>query len=201
MKVFLRSLCAASLLLLLPLISSAANVTVNVNSPLAVMPDQGIGLNTATYENALCDSTLYVVTQRLAAAGITAIRYPGGSYADVWNWAQNTYNPGVPAYYNANDTFDNFMNKVVNPAGAKAVITIDYGSDKFGTNGVATNDIAEAAAWVAYANVTNHWGVKYGKLEMSKRAMAFTERNGKPICTWTNPRPPTAAMLSNSSPR
>ena len=53
------------------------------------------------------------------------------------------------------------MNRDVTPAGASAIVTLNYGSDHFGTAGAATNDIAEAVAWLKYADVTNHWNVQY----------------------------------------
>jgi hypothetical protein len=169
--------CVGFLITLIPAIASAVNVSVNVAMTLAVMPDHGLGVCTATYENALCDGTQTATTPKLKAAGVTAFRYPGGSYSDNWNWARNTYNPGLNMYVNGSDTFANFMSRVVNDAGGHAVITINYGSDKYGTNGVATNDIAEAAAWVASANVTNHWGIKYWEIGNEQQGNGYYGAN------------------------
>jgi len=55
------------------------------------------------------------------------------------------------------------MNDIVNPAGAQAIITVNYGSNPGNTDGGDTN---VAAAWVNYANNTKHWGVKYWKSAM-----------------------------------
>jgi hypothetical protein len=132
------------------------NVSVNASQQMATMPLQGLGVCTATYDNDLINGT---VSTRLKAAGITALRYPGGSYADIFNWQTTTANEG--GYVNSNDSFDNFMNSVVNPAGAQAIITVNYGSNPADNAGGDTN---VAAAWVAYANVTNHWGIKYWEI-------------------------------------
>ena len=59
------------------------------------------------------------------------------------------------------------------PVGASAIVTVNYGSDKYGTAGVATNDIAEAASWVAYANITNHWGIKYWEIGNEQNGNGF----------------------------
>jgi hypothetical protein len=133
-----------------------ASVTVNVSNTMATMPLQGLGVCAATYDNDLISGA---VATRLNAAGIKAVRYPGGSYADIFNWQTTTGNEG--AYVNSNDSFTNFMKTVVNPAGAQAIITVNYGSNPADNGGGDTN---VAAAWVAYANVTNHWGIKYWEI-------------------------------------
>jgi hypothetical protein len=129
---------------------------VNLSQPLAQLPAAGLGVCSATYDNVLIDSR---IPPLLKAAGISAVRYPGGSYADIFNWQTTTANEG--GYVNANDTFAHFMNTVVDPAGAQAIVTINYGSNPAGNAGGDTN---VAAAWVAYANITNHWGVKYWEI-------------------------------------
>jgi hypothetical protein len=131
-------------------------VTVNATHKLAAMPLQGLGVCTAVYDNSLISGT---VATRLNSAGITAVRYPGGSYADAFNWQTTTANGG--AYVNSSDSFNSFMNTVVNPAGAQAIITVNYGSNPANNAG---GDPNVAAAWVAYANVTNHWGIKYWEI-------------------------------------
>jgi len=131
-------------------------VTVNVAKPLAMMPLQGLGVCTAVYDNSLISGT---IAPLLKAAGIGALRFPGGSYADIFNWQTTTGNDG--GYVNTSDSFDNFMNTDVNPAGAQAIVTVNYGSNPADTGG---GDPNVAAAWVAHANVTNHWGVVYWEI-------------------------------------
>jgi len=132
------------------------SVSVDASKPLAAMPLPGLGVCTATYDNVLINSN---IAPLLMAAGIGAVRYPGGSYADIFNWQTTTGNNG--AYVNSNDSFTNFINTIVNPSGAQAIITVNYGSNPSNTGGGDTN---AAAAWVAYANVTNHWGIKYWEI-------------------------------------
>jgi len=132
-------------------------VSVNTSQQLATMPLQGLGVCCAVYDGYLIDSR---VAPLLSAAGIGAVRYPGGSMADIFNWQTTTKN-GSGSYVNSNDSFDNTMNTVVNPAGAQAIITVNYGSNPSNTAGGDTN---VAAAWVNYANNTKHWGVKYWEI-------------------------------------
>ena len=136
---------------------SPASVTINANNTMATMPLQGLGVCTAVYDNYLINYPS--IATQLNAAGIGAVRYPGGSYADVYSWSNNSGIDG--AYVNSNDGFDNFMNDIVNPAGAQAIITVNYGSNPSNTAGGDTN---VAAAWVKHANKVNHWGVKYWEI-------------------------------------
>jgi len=50
---------------------------------------------------------------------------------------------------------------VVKQIDAQAFITVNYGSNESGTQG---GDPAEAAAWVYYANVIKHYGIKYWEI-------------------------------------
>ncbi|HEX5405756.1 MAG TPA: alpha-L-arabinofuranosidase [Pseudonocardiaceae bacterium] len=129
-----------------PAVTSTASVTVNANTGDGTVPGMGLGANTAVYDGDLTDPTLPPL---LSSAGVDALRYPGGSVSDVYNWQDNSVVPGT-SFANPNDNFDNFM-KVAHSTGAQPVITVNYGS------GTA----AEAAAWVKYANVTNNYGVKF----------------------------------------
>ena len=65
-----------------------ANVYVNVSQSLASLPLTGIGTSTAVYENSLAnsDGSPAIAAKLSKAAGIGAFRFPGGSYADVYNW-------------------------------------------------------------------------------------------------------------------
>ena len=91
----------------------------------------------------------------LKQAGITTLRFPGGSVTDVYHWQTNTASQGQ--YINSANTFDAFMG-VVTQSGAQALVCVNYGTN---TAGNAGGDPSEAAAWVDYANNTKKYGVKY----------------------------------------
>ncbi|MEV6344830.1 cellulose binding domain-containing protein [Actinoplanes sp. NPDC051851] len=75
------------------------------------------------------------------------LRYPGGSYADIYHWADNS----APGGYVAPDTdFDTFM-AGARRTGAEPMIIANYG----------TGTAQEAADWVRYANVTKGYGARY----------------------------------------
>jgi hypothetical protein len=138
---------------------TTATVTVNATTVSAAVPSEGYGVDTSVYDNNLTSSG---VASEVQAAGVTALRYPGGSYADLFNFisgTDQTLNDG--AYFAANATFNDWMSDLVLPAGAKPVITVNYGSNQ-ANNGPAPP--SEAASWVQYANVTNNYGIVYWEI-------------------------------------
>jgi len=119
-------------------------VTVNGTAGLGTIPSGAIGLNTAVYDSYMNDTPIPGLVK---AAGINALRYPGGSYSDIYNWQTNVAQGGYDA---PNTGFSNFM-ATAQSAAAKPIITVNYG----------TGTPALAAAWVQNANVTNNYGISY----------------------------------------
>ncbi len=138
--------------------ANAVGVTVDTTTARGVLPATAFGLNEAVWDGDLRDSVVPALYQQ---AGITLLRYPGGSTSDVYHWQRNTLtrpDPGVyGSYANPNNTFDAFMD-VAHRTGAQPLVTVNYGSNAAGTGG---GDPAEAAAWVRYANVTKGYGITY----------------------------------------
>jgi len=119
-------------------------VTVNATAGLGTIPSNAIGLNTAVYDSDMNDTP---IPGLLKSAGIDALRYPGGSYSDIFNWQTNVAQGG----YDAPDTsFSDFMT-TAQAAGAQPIITVNYG----------TGTPALAAAWVKDADVTSSYGIQY----------------------------------------
>jgi hypothetical protein len=124
--------------------TAPVQVTVNARAGLATVPDTGLGVNDAVWDSQLGTTA---VSDLLKAAGVGMMRYPGGSYGDIYHWKDNT----APGGYVAPGTdFDTFMGSV-RRVGAQPMIIANYG----------TGTPAEAADWVRYANVTKGYGAKY----------------------------------------
>ena len=132
---------------------TAATVTANLGTvrQAGVSPDL-MGVHTSVYDSFMQQDTTPWLLQD---AGVKSLRYPGGSYSDLYHWETNTGTStpasggGSNVIYIANATdfgsFVGFMERV----GANALITVNYGINSAGTGpGVPQ----EAAAWVAYAN-------------------------------------------------
>jgi hypothetical protein len=126
---------------------SAVTVTVNTRAGLEVVHEAATGVNHAIWDAQLGTDA---VADLLKDAGVKAMRYPGGSYSDIYHWADHTA-PG--GYVAPNTDFDTFMGGV-RRAGGQAIVTANYG----------TGTPEEAAAWVRYANVEKHYGVKYWEI-------------------------------------
>ncbi|MFD7986306.1 cellulose binding domain-containing protein [Kitasatospora indigofera] len=130
-----------------PAATGDTTVTVNASAGLGTVSPTALGANTAIWDSSMNDPQ---VTSLYRAAGIGALRYPGGSYSDIYHWVDNT----APGGYVAPGTgFDAFMG-TVQASGAQPVLIANYGS------GTAQ----EAADWVRYANVTKGYGAKYWEI-------------------------------------
>jgi hypothetical protein len=159
----LRGCC--KVLLALPLLATVfltspgsaqttSTVQITAGTTLTTIPALAFGINTAVWDGDMLDAA---VPGLLTKAGISAIRYPGGSTSDDYNWQTNSIVPNQGGFANANNTFDAFMG-LVKSTGTTPIITVNYGSNTTGNGGGTP---AFAASWVNYANVTKGYGVKY----------------------------------------
>jgi hypothetical protein len=146
-----------------------ATVTVNPAQPMATMPLEGLGVASAVYYGTMTSAG---AANSVAAAGIKTIRYPGGSWADIFHWQSYTVCGFTPA---SGDDFNSFINNLVTPAGATAIITVNYGSNPTCDGG---GDPNEAASWVAYANKTNHLGIKYWEIGNEQYGNGYYQTGG-----------------------
>lgn len=119
-------------------------ITIDPRAGLETVAPTAVGVNDAVWDAQLGTTA---VSDLLGNAGVKMIRYPGGSYGDIYHWQDNT----APGGYVAPGTdFDTFMASAQR-IGAQPMIIANYG----------TGSAAEAAAWVKYANVTKGYGAKY----------------------------------------
>jgi hypothetical protein len=127
--------------------TAVVNVTINADEGLGTVPGTAYGLNQAVWD---AQMNTAASVNLLSQAGIGMMRYPGGSYGDIYNWQTNT----APGGYVAPGTgFDQFMS-TVNAVGAQAILIANYGS---GTP-------QEAADWVQYANITKGYHDEYWEI-------------------------------------
>jgi hypothetical protein len=125
------------------LIAAPAPATVqlglNAGQVLRTVDGRQFGVNTATWDGLLGSSQTLPLLEEM---GCLALRWPGGSTSDAYNWATDP---------SGNSTF---MNIATNLPGAQVFTTVNYGT---GTAG-------EAAAWVLSADVTNQCGFNYWEI-------------------------------------
>lgn len=125
-------------------VSTSVTFTVRVNTPLRTLTPTFFGLNTATWNWDLSNTT---TVNRLRVAGPLLLRFPGGSTSNEYDWRNNS-SRRTGATYGTNTA--QFLN-VATQIGAEKLISVNYGS---GTP-------AEARDWVQYANVTLNGNVRY----------------------------------------
>jgi hypothetical protein len=119
-------------------VPSVIHLGVDAGRILQPVDARQFGVNAGTFDNSLgAPETLPL----LQAGGVMALRWPGGSSSDQYNWATD------PA---GNALFENLATNL----GAQVFTTVNYGT---GTPG-------EAAAWVLSANETNNCGFKYWEI-------------------------------------
>src|SRR6266404_623898 len=105
----------------------------------------------------------------LSSRGTTALRFPGGSLSDQFDWTSNK--AGGTTYAT---TFHQFA-QVATSLVAQVFITVNYGS---GTPTLAAN-------WVADSNVTNHYGFKYWEIGNENYGSWETDNNNLPHDPYT----------------
>ncbi|MDP9727399.1 hypothetical protein [Alicyclobacillus tolerans] len=137
--------------------SNSVLVTVNTKDPLATISPSAIGVNTAAWDQNLLDKS---IPKMLKTIGVEALRFPGGSTADNYNWETGTTIDANAGGADPNVNFNAFMN-VAKKTGASPIITVNYGSNFSGTGG---GEPQEAAAWVKYANILHHDHVEYWEI-------------------------------------
>jgi hypothetical protein len=122
-------------------VTVASAVTVDESTKGAAVTDQLIGMNMAMWY----DPTIPTIQTGFASIGVTAVRWPGGSNSDLYNWETNTECNG---YSTPNSNFTTFVNDFVLPAKVDLALTADYGTGK---NCTGPGDPTEASAWVTNA--------------------------------------------------
>jgi hypothetical protein len=120
------------------------SVTVDLTSSGPAVTDKLLGMNMGVWYDLVSNQT--GVVGAFQAAGITQVRWPGGSDADLYHWATNSECDG--GYTDANDTFSNFVNDLADPANLDLALTANYGSNAVCDGG---GEPSEAAAWVTAA--------------------------------------------------
>ncbi|WP_284116964.1 cellulose binding domain-containing protein [Streptomyces fragilis] len=127
--------------------AATVDVSVNAGIGLGTIDKAAFGVNTAIWDSHMNDPE---VVDLMSDAGVKVMRYPGGSYGDIYHWKDHTA-PG--GYVAPGTSFDEFMG-TVRATGGQPMIIANYG----------TGTPQEAADWVRYANVTKGYGAKYWEI-------------------------------------
>jgi hypothetical protein len=147
-----------------------SQITVDQSSLGPVVTDKILGVNGGYWY----DQSTPGIAAAFQAAGIRALRWPGGSASDVYHWANNYQcdgTPLAPSYWvpAANQFPEPLISEEIAPANLDVALTANYGTDEACTG---PGDPTEAAAWAANAlangNYVSHITVgneEYGSWE------------------------------------
>jgi len=124
--------------------ATVSSVTVDLTSSGPAVTNKLLGMNMAVWYDLVSNQA--GVVGAFQAAGITQVRWPGGSDSDLYHWATNT--SCESAYVDPNDTFSNFVSDLAKPANLDVALTANYGSNSTCTGG---GEPSEAAAWATAA--------------------------------------------------
>jgi hypothetical protein len=140
-------------------VTSAVPAAASAGTPPVVLSAAPLGLNTAPWDyiyaaNTSAGGGVDVIQPLLRSAGITMLRYGGGSYADYYDWQTNTNiqnclpDDATASFTSSCASADSLdfaqFSQQARAIGARSFVTVNYGS---GTP-------AEAAAWVTQAKDT-----------------------------------------------
>jgi hypothetical protein len=139
-------------------VTVASSVTVNLSTPGPAITSQLLGMNLAEWYD-WPDNASSIISA-FKAAGIKAIRWPGGSWSDDFHWGYQTGSNTLVTQYECQtaspvtggwggySTFANFVNTIPLAGQYDLALTANYGTDEACTGG---GDPNEAAAWAAAA--------------------------------------------------
>jgi hypothetical protein len=131
-----------------PTSTTTSSVTVDLTSSGPAVTNKLLGMNMAVWYDLVTNQS--AIVSAFQTAGITQVRWPGGSDSDQYHWANNSQCNG--GYSDPNDTFSNFVSDMAVPANLDVALTADYGSNAACTGG---GDPSEAADWVTAALADN----------------------------------------------
>jgi len=118
------------------------------------------------------------IVNAFTSAGMEATRWPGGKAANWYHWETNSSgSPPCNGNPNTHSTFDNLMQNVVIPAHLDLAVTVNYGSNASCTDGADPN---EAVNWVAYANATQNYNVKWWTVGNEQYTLGSLDLHSQP---------------------
>ena len=122
-------------------------VNVNATNWVRTVDAKVFGLNQVAWDGSLDTPTTVSILNDL---GNPCLRWPGGSWGDVYHWTNEAWMTGATSARNWGSFSTNFIHVAAN-TDAQAFIIVNYGSST-----------PEEAAWgVRMFNVTNHCNFKY----------------------------------------
>jgi hypothetical protein len=121
-----------------------AHLAVDAGHPVRTVDARLFALNAAAWDAPFATPGTAAL---LAEIDNRALRFPGGSLSDEYDWVTNMSGGNAWTWATSFDAFSS----IATQTNAQVFVTVNYG----------TGTPAQAAAWVTYANVTKSLGFRY----------------------------------------
>lgn len=136
-----------------------STITVSQSDAIAPVTEQLLGMNLATWYNVPANAT--GINKAFTAAGIKVVRWPGGSWSDMYHWGDGGTQPSkcpdptdpTHSTWGGWATFPQFISSIVQAGSFDLALTANYGSN---TACNAGGDPQEAADWAAEAVILGY---------------------------------------------
>lgn len=150
-----------------------------------------LGVNVAAWDGIAQDVDVATMTNLLKSAGLRLLRFPGGSWADEYDWSTGTdaskcLGAAAGACSEADPLSFGDLSTVARSAGASVFATVNYGS---GTP-------SQAAAWVTRSVTTR--GEKVALWEVGNETYSCAETNRHLASSAGGPECPSTAFMTAS---
>ncbi|MFT3867376.1 MAG: alpha-L-arabinofuranosidase [Nibricoccus sp.] len=142
---------------------SAVSVSVDARARIRQVDPRMFGLNTAVWDGVFNTAT---TAELLNEVDNQALRFPGGSLADVYHWKTNMSEGQTFQWATSFDAFAN----IALTTKAQVFVTVNYG----------TGTPEEAAEWVRYSNRTKHYDFKYWEVGNENYGTWEADNNNRP---------------------
>jgi len=127
-------------------------ITVDASTVLHTIPRDIYGINMAAWTG-LVNSGEAAYEEAMKVAGVSQVRWPGGSWADILDWndiqCQGTYDSTTDQEITFLSTFGGKIQPIVN-----------FSGNWCGTQHTHADAVSLAASWVTYMNVTHAYATK-----------------------------------------
>ncbi len=159
-------------------VPAVVHVGVNATNPVRTVDARLFSVNTAAWDGNLdTPTTVFILTNM----DNRTLRWPGGSWGDVYHWTNEAWMDGATSARNWGSFTTNFIHVATNTH-AQVYMIANYGS----------STPAEAAFGVRMCNVTNHAGFKYW--EIGNEVGGSWETDNNTNAPWQPHDPWTYAM-------
>jgi alpha-L-arabinofuranosidase len=138
-------------------------ISIDAANARRIVDERLFGINAAVWDSAFMSPA---TTSILTAMKTRALRFPGGSLSDEYDWQSNTTSGNTWTWATGFDSFAE-LGRAIN---ARVFITANYG----------TGTPEQAAAWVRYSNVNKRYGFEYWEIGNEVYGSWETDKHTRP---------------------